>query len=75
MANDKKRITLQHLRSNNVETITENGVEKTRPVAPLPSQLEEGEIAINMADGHETLYIKNKPTDNSDKKTGKPKDK
>ena len=42
---------VQHLHSN---TIT-NG----QPQAPSANDLLEGEIAINYADGHETMFIKN----------------
>jgi hypothetical protein len=45
---------LQHVKSNVV--VTNNGV--SSPKLPAPSVLVEGEIAVNYADGYETLSIK-----------------
>lgn len=56
---------IQHLRSKQVDTVQENGLSKDIPKVPQPKSentpegLDEGEIAINFADGHEVLCIKN----------------
>lgn len=56
---------IQHLRSKQVNTIQEHGLDKDIPKVPQPKSedapegLDEGEIAINFADGHEVLCIKN----------------
>ena len=48
-----ERQHLLHYKSTNIDT------QNTCPVAPSPMELYEGEIAINYAKGHETLFIKN----------------
>lgn len=60
---------IQHLRSKQVNTIQEHGLDKDIPKVPQPKSedapegLDEGEIAINFADGHEVLCIKNENGD------------
>lgn len=57
MTNVRKKI--KHLRSNQTVTVNENGVEKTKPLAPGLDDIDVGEIAINYAAGHEKIYVKN----------------
>lgn len=50
---------IQHLRSKDVETIQQYGLNKDIPKVPETDNLKEGEIAINYAKDNEIISIKN----------------
>ena len=50
---------IQHVRSTDVETIQEYGLDKIVPKLPEADNLMEGEIAINYAENNEVISIKN----------------
>lgn len=58
MATNIKR-HISHIKSSQTETVTEYGLQVTKPKLPLNSQIVDGEIAINYAHGNERISIRN----------------